>query len=431
MKKILPILFILSTISNFSLVQSEEVIIRTKAEPDTPLVGQKVVLSIDVLAADGWATINSFPSLEIPGTYLHRYETQGTRLNETIAGTSYSGQRYELLLFAYRAGELQIDPLTFEVTVKSWGTGAAEKTITLATKSVVLDVSLPEGVLLDEYLLVTGKIEASQTWSTEGEEYTVGDAINRRVIRKAEDISAMIFAPYEPSGVEGMSCYVGQPEVKDSFNRGTLSGTRIDTLSCILEKPGEYSFEDITFSYWNEDKKEQVHIQLTGRSFVVKAHPDQAVRATTDLGQGERGSIWLYFGTAVVVLMVLLLLLRPKIAAFLQLQNKSRRNSEKFHFKRVSRAADAGGKAQMVAAVMRWLDSLPGLEQPARLEDFTKHAGDSDFIGVLAELDTKADWTVAQCQHLYQHLESLRKIYLAQRSKSRSSKIILPAVGLK
>ena len=84
--------------------------------------------SIEVLGADGWAQITDMGEFEIPGTYVMRTESQGTRLSETIRGTSYTGQRYQLSVYCQRAGRLEIPALPVTVTVKQWGVNAARDT---------------------------------------------------------------------------------------------------------------------------------------------------------------------------------------------------------------------------------------------------------------------------------------------------------------
>ena len=80
------------------------ILIRTDLKPkDNIVVGQRVILQIDVLAPDGWAQVKSIRDFSVQGAQVVRYETQGTRLNETIEGRAFSGQRYELSLFPQQA----------------------------------------------------------------------------------------------------------------------------------------------------------------------------------------------------------------------------------------------------------------------------------------------------------------------------------------
>lgn len=96
---------------------TEPIIVRSAIENANAdvWVGQRVVLQVDVLARDGWAQIKSARDFEVPGAYVVRLQTQGTRLNETIAGVEYAGQRYELSLFAQKGGKITVPTIPIDV----------------------------------------------------------------------------------------------------------------------------------------------------------------------------------------------------------------------------------------------------------------------------------------------------------------------------
>ena len=84
-----------------------DVVLRTAVEPAEAWVGQRVVLQIDVLGEDGWAQISRFGDMDLPGAYLVRTDSQGARLQDTIDGVSYTGQRYEVSIYPQLAGVIE------------------------------------------------------------------------------------------------------------------------------------------------------------------------------------------------------------------------------------------------------------------------------------------------------------------------------------
>ena len=89
----------------------------------TPMQPQRIVALLVLfagIAADGWAQLKKTGDVEIKGGYLLRLESQGTRLNETIKGVSYTGQRYEFLFYAQRGGKLSIPEIVVDLEIKSW-----------------------------------------------------------------------------------------------------------------------------------------------------------------------------------------------------------------------------------------------------------------------------------------------------------------------
>lgn len=431
MKLLVQIILLNIVISYGGIVFSAaEVIIRTKAEPSSPWVGQKVTLTIDVLAQDGWATIDTFPSIDVYGAYLHRYETQGTRLNETMGGASYSGQRYEVLLFAHKSGELTIDSFPVEVSIKTWGIDASIRSEKLSSEPLVLSISSPDGVNSGDYLPATSNLTAKQVWSSENKEFQTGDAIERTVTRKAENVSAMVFAPFEPVEVDGLSCYPGQPEVNDSFNRGFLTGARIDRVSCILERTGEFTLPEITVSYLNISEKKLDSVLLPGFTFSVVGSSEGLVSSAVTVSTEKDKRIWLLLAASGSLLCICLYYFREELLGIVQQRREEKHNSEQYLFGQVERAAQSGDKNTMLAAIMRWLDRLPEIQQPARLDEFARFSGDKELVSTLLELEQHQKWTIEQNLTLYGELEKGRKSYFRKSPKKDGEKTQLPPVGL-
>lgn len=430
MKRLILITFLIIAVNSSVVCATSDVVVRVKGEPASPWVGQKVIFTIDVLAKDGWATINTLPLIEVPGAYLHRYETQGTRLNENIDGASYTGQRYELLLFAQSAGELTIDSFPVEVSVKSWGADAATKVEKLSTEPVQLSVLMPEGISPSDYMPATEKLEATQSWSSDSTEYKAGDAIERTVTRKAEDVSAMVFPPFAKIDIEGMTCYPDQPEVDDTFNRGVLTGARIDRSSCIFEREGEFVLPDIEVSYWKVSEEKLETITLRGNKFTVKGGGQEHSASTGALSTKAGNHLWWYLLILAALLCAVLFYFRNGLSAFFRKLREERHNSEQFLFARVEGTAKNGNKEKLLSAIMSWLDRLPGLAQPARLEEFAGKIGDEKLASLLLELSQKPKWTVEECQSLKKELQRGRKTYLHATLKETDRSIGLPSVGL-
>ena len=105
---------------------ADDIIFRSAVLPESPWVGQKASLNVDVLAKDGWAQLKKIHEIEVAGAYVLRLETQGTRLSEVIDGDSYTGQRYSFMIFAQRDGKLTIPPVPVDVEVTRWGSGSSK-----------------------------------------------------------------------------------------------------------------------------------------------------------------------------------------------------------------------------------------------------------------------------------------------------------------
>jgi len=362
--------------SAFALA-AEPIILRSSVSPEEAWLGQKVVLHIDVLAKDGWAQLKKTGDAEIPGAYLLRLETQGTRLNETIDGDSYTGQRYEFMLFAQRPGNITIPPVPVDVEVKRWGVGAATETHRMSTPNTVFVAQTPPGAEGIRGLISTSSLTASQKWEPELDDAGVGDAVKRTITLRAADVSGMAFTPMRYSEIENLGIYPGEPTVEDKFARGDLTGTRIETVTYVFERPGTFELPGIVYTWWDVRNQELKTIELPGLSMQVSGSvATESVPEEQTTRQTNAALKWAGVGA---LLLTVLFTLRPggHIADRWTAWQKTRRDSEAAYFRRVLRSLRSGNREAMLRETMRWLDRINDEPRPARLDEFMRRYGNA------------------------------------------------------
>ena len=355
--------------SSDSVLAAEEIILHTAVTPEEAWVGQKVVLHVDVLAKDGWAQLKKVTDAEVDGAYLLRLESQGTRLSETIDGDSYTGQRYEFMLFAQRDGKIAVPPVPVDVEIKSWGAGGGSRIERMSLPLVEFVTRTPPGAQGIRGLISTSNLTARQDWEPETESPMVGDAIKRRITLRAEDVSGMAFAPTLHNEIDNLGIYPGEPTVEDKFARGDLTGTRVETVTYVVERAGDFELPSVELSWWNIDTQELQHIVLPGLTLQVTGGP--AVTSQPN----ERPS-W----SALIVLLVVvvvLLVLGGRVLVGWSAWRQARNETEAAYFRRIRRSARSGDQKAVLRDTMRWLDRINNESQVARLDLFMQKYGDS------------------------------------------------------
>jgi len=362
---------------------ADAVVLRLTLEPSQGiLVGQQVRINLDLLGRDGWASLATPPRLELAGAWLMRIESQGTRLSETIDGDSYSGQRYQWLLFPQRAGAFKLPPLSVEVAVKDFAANGDAAALTLTTPALQFTATAPPGTQDIAGLITTSELSASQQWQPDSDALSTGNGIRRQITLRAAGIAAMAFSPLTHADIDGVALYPGEPQVQDRVNRGTLeSGERIDTITYVPEHAGSYQLPDITIRWWDPDSQQLRQQTLPGRSLSVSAvaatDGTTTVRSTSAAGTG-----WRPLGIALVlaVLVSAAALLawgwgRYGKARWVQRQQR-RQHSEAAVFQRFVDAANSADVVDTTNALMPWLDRIERARpldlagQPARLDQF-------------------------------------------------------------
>jgi hypothetical protein len=413
--------------TNLPALAAEPIILRTTVTPEDAWLSQKVTLHVDVLAKDGWAQIRKTGSAEVRGAYLLRLETQGTRLNETIDGDSYTGQRYEFMLFAQRAGEITVPPMPVDVEIRSWGADGGIQVHRLITPVVEFVARTPPGGEGIQGLISTSGLTANQVWDPEPDTPQVGDAVKRTITMRAADVSGIAFAPMLHSEIEDLGIYPGEPTVEDNFARGALTGTRIETVTYVFERPGEFALPGIVLNWWDVRNSELRRIELPGLSLQVSGDVT-AVSVPAD--QTARQAITRLQWTALLaslLMAALALRFRGRLADHWAAWRKARSDSEATYFRRVLRSLRSGDQETILRDTMRWLDCINDSSRPAQLDQFMRRYGDPGAQAGIPDLMNRlaADRDKSNTAALSSGLKAARKRWRrAQRARRRVTGVL-------
>lgn len=410
----------------------EGIIVRLEAKPANPWIGQKVILQLDVLAKDGWAQLKTARHIDIPGGYVQRFETQGTRLQESIDGIDYSGQRYEFLFFAQRDEKITIPAIPIDVEVKTWDQHASNEIQRLETLPVTLVVRNPPGLLSARGLVSTPDFSVGQKWQPEDTELAVGDAVIRTISLEASDVSGMVFTPLVHTEIDGIGGYPAEPIVKDDYYRGDLRGKRFEKVTYILEKAGSFSLPALEFTWWNIEDEKLEKLTLPGLSLEVSgatvSGADPSVQQ--DESTGSRPAILAI--SLLIALMLTGFILRKRILLVFQEWQKKRLESESLVFREVQKAASCGNSRTMLRATMHWLDHIsPG--KVARLDLFLKKYGDTTTLEVYTEfISGQQGGSEQQRVNKFQKALSKSRLKWHNEKKIRQeNELLLPEIRLK
>jgi hypothetical protein len=372
MRKFAANAILISLLSVASLQAAEDIVFRTSVTPEDAWVGQQVLLQVDVLAKNGWAQLKKITETEVQGAYMLRLETQGTRLSETIDGESYTGQRYEFMLFTQRDGVFLVPPMPVDVEVRQYGAGGGPEIHRMSLPGVEFSARTPPGAEGIRGLISTTELTATQSWSSDNDNASVADAIKRTVTLRASDISAMAFTPLLHPEIESVAIYPEQATVEDKFARGDLTGTRVETATYVFEQAGDVKIPDINLSWW-DIRNEQLHrIELPGLSLRIAANP--LLNTAIDADIAPRPGMW-----SVLFVLALLAALAFRFGGRLLKHmadwQRSRNESEPAYFRKVMRASRSGDRKAFLRETMRWLDRINPTSLPARLDDFVRRYG--------------------------------------------------------
>ena len=347
-----------------SITMAEEpIILRTDVVTQGDIWrGQRIVINIDVLGSAGWAQIKSMREPEIPGMYLIKTETQGTRLSETIGGTSYTGQRYEFSLFPQRAGKLIIPAIPVDIEIKTWGSDAENNISRKETAPLTIMVKEPPDAGNIKELISTSLLTVKQSWEPEPENLKVGDAFKRVITITAADVSGMVFPPLTWDKLTILDIYPGAAEVNDKIEDNIILGSRIETATYICQHEGVVTLPPITVTWWNLDKEKLVKEELPALTVNVKAN--SKIATNRNVFSNRRNNAQAIWTVALIILAVVILfiwgymhyqiIIRQRLNAIAQ----RRRNSEQAYFKRFIASCKTSDNRVTYNDLQAWLSRV-------------------------------------------------------------------------
>lgn len=361
-----------------------EIVLRTTVSPRQAWVGQRVILQIDVLGDNGWTQISKFGDIDLTGAYLIRTDSQGVRIQDNIDGIAYSGQRYELSIYPQVAGAVEVPEIPVEISTKAWGPSAGSSVQQASIPATHIGVKLPPGAEDVQGLISTTSLTAKQTWEPSIDEAKVGDTLKRTIIVQADDVSAMAFVPLQFTDIPGVGIYPVSPRVKDSTERGTLTGTRTEAVTYVFEQSGEVRIPDIVVSWWNVADDRLERTELPGRSFDVAVGPDGA-----SVASGVSKVRFREFQLPVSILVLLFsaaIYLRRTLMESWSAWLKRRQASEVRYFRLAVKSIRSKKAEMALRDLMRWLDRINTSDRPAQMEFFLSRYGDARLQQAITDL---------------------------------------------
>ncbi len=365
-------------------IATPELIVRTSTSPERALVGEGIELRFDVLARAGWARVE-IGDFEVPGALVLRTGSQGTRLDESVDGATWSGQRRVVLVFPQRAGILEIPAVPLSIDVRDVTTNAPPTTHARRVPERSLEVSRPPGAPPDDAVLATRDLVVEQTWQPEQSRPVVGDAVRRTIVRRASGTPAMVFPPFPDPPAAGVGIYPDPPRVDDATNRGRLEGRRVDSVTYVFERAGTIEVPPRRVLWWDLDAGVLRNVDVPGRKFEVRAtasstdratasSADRATASSAEESAGTRDS-WMAIALVGLVAMLLAGVSSPRLRTAADGFWQECRASEPAAFYTFVRAARTENETATLGALIAWLDRA--LDRPARVDVFLREFGDA------------------------------------------------------
>jgi hypothetical protein len=248
-------------------------------------------------------------------------------------------------------------------------------------------------------LISTREFHVQETWQPQPQKVHVGDGFTRTVTLTAPDVPGMVFPPLPLAKVDGLAVYPKPPVVQDQIERGDFIGKRIDTVTYICERPGQFTLPALVIPWW--DLQNQKLMQATLPAVTLEVEPGHTSNANAAAPTGEaQGRQWPWWTVGAVLLAAAAAATwrkRDAVLAVWEHRQAQRQASEAGRFARLLDSCRVGDAKAAYNALLRWLESTHHGPDSPTIEDFLVRRADVDLrrqVDALQEaiLGRATDW---------------------------------------
>lgn len=266
----LSIILILTGPANYSKAEASAQISCKEAEVWR---GERLKFFIELRADGVFSGAASFDIPEIPNTIVTRVGNPVIG-SYTENGTEFFTQLHEFALFTQTDGPLEIPPITARFSHKKGYTGD-DFEVSHQTRTHSINVKRPPGSEGLGFVVTTDSLIITETWEPEQTEPKIGSVLKRTITQHAVDVTGMALCPFPADAPAGIRVYTEQAEITDKTDRGEFTGSRVDTVTYLVQEPGHYTLPVIRYDWWNPKSQTLESIILEPVSFSISAPPSE------------------------------------------------------------------------------------------------------------------------------------------------------------
>ncbi len=406
-----------------------EPVLRVTLDPPRVVVGQKTTLQIDVLAPNYMTSPPELPAFQIRNAVTR--PQQSVNISEQRDATAYAGVRFEFAIYPQEPGSYAV--VDQKVRLRYAADPPATREIEMPLPRVAFEAFIPDAAAALHPFLAATALTIGQEVQRSSDQLKTGDAVTRTVIIKAEGVPAMLLPPGKFAAVDGLAVYPAQPSLEDKTigRTDTMSSTRVDSATYMLQRPGAYSLPAIDVRWWNlgSGKIETAHLDAI--ALQVAANPAQPGAAFDEGSSRSNLNLLLDFVadhwlTTILALAALaaLMWIAPRLARAMAERYRQRRRaylqSEAWSFEQFRSAVRHSRAEAAYFALLGWLQRFEPLAPEPSLETLKAAARDRTLDQEIGAIEqqlfapdrSKGNWSGTQL---------LRRVSTARRTLQRAA----------
>jgi hypothetical protein len=422
--------------------------IRASIKPTSVTAGQPVTVTVEVLAPNWFTKAPEFPDIEVDNA-IAMPPGRSVNFTEKVGSVTYAGQMRDYVIYPLTAGTFKIPSIHVTVSYAKEPPKSSPP-VTVSSRFKQFKATVPEEAAGLGYFVATSNFTLEHTVSRNISDLKVGDSFKRSITMSAQDVVAMVLPPLRFEPFQGVGIYPDQPVLANKGGeRGEIrTGTRVESVTYVLEKEGDYVLPEINVFWWDLKKEKLQKETVPAMKLAVRLNPDleaeQLALLADDSEQlpatGSRILGWRHLAVLVVliVLSIFLILMWKKYrflyANWIKSRKEQKANSEEAYFKRFQKACFSGDNKETYHQLMSWLDRIyngPGSATIRWFVNITDNPEIEERVSELtnslfAEEGLKFTWSLAD---FYKGIAKARKAFLHKKMRAVLMHTGLPSLN--
>ncbi|MFQ5346153.1 MAG: hypothetical protein ACE5DZ_09400 [Mariprofundus sp.] len=355
----------LSATSLATLQADGRIKIKTWVEPqDSMIARQQLQLNIEIATDTRFAAGTRIGHVDIDDAIVLQREKFAVNSTRSEEGRNWVVQLWTLTVYPQRGGTFDVPAIALHLSIAEEQSGTAI-TGTLYTKPLQFQAIIPPALQgKGDKWVATSRFEVSDILNRSLDHLKPGDAIVRTIRISADNLPAMMLPAAQAESIEGISIYKKTPRLNDRSNRGDYLAERVDVLTYVFEKPGNYVLPARNYDWWNLETGNMESVELPAYQLDVGG----AFNSRESLGTGDVPNT--PSPLQALLMMALLLLLAGIVITFWKRRAKQAPSqhhvfSEREILKRFKLACQQHQAREAVALFYQWLDHYSGYTHAA------------------------------------------------------------------
>lgn len=371
------------------MLDSKDVRVRARVATQVPVyVGQKTEISFDLMTTSFFKGAPTWRVPDVAGAIARQESQFAVNGSSDLDGRTYATQTWTIAVYPQRVGTIRVPAIA--VVMKA---ADGSKTVEVPTRipAVSFEVRRPDGVTGDVIAATSFRAEAVLEGDTKG--LKVGDALRRTIIMTIDGAPAMVIPPLPETSIDGVGVYPDPPRVDDVQGRGSLIGTRVESVSHVFERPGSYTLPAVRLQWFDLSAKALKEITLEAVTITVAKNQDLAAGMTDSADEPaseETSGSWFgaFFSALFSALFGAWAVHRygDRVQRWFAERKTAKHESEAAHFGRLESACAANDAAGTMKALLAWIDRRAA-PATGSLPAFVSAAGSSALADAVRELE--------------------------------------------